>query len=541
MNNNFDELSDEMLEGVAGGANIKRVVTTGISALMATFCVSGSITSVGDVDERKVNQILKNIDNCDNRIKDLEQNKARINEQKENEIKKLDSEIKDREQLLEYLLNLINSGEAQQDGVDNVKRGIEDNKKKKKQISDDRDREINDLNQKTKIEETKKAKLEKELDDLFKEKEEKKEKLALARKNAVIELKNYTNWLKEKGLSLKDNNLHKQLVKSVIKAREIAIAAKFDAKAAREIVAKLGVVLKDIEEFKKDFEAKKKLEAMQKLLERKANQAKYELRKKDKRELLDAIKEAAKEKEKEKAAINITDEKFEELLAGNQHVGNERKFGGKKWTIHNTCGIHMLTTLKNIYDYVDGKREGFVQGFKNVIENYLANGGDKKLLYTPIDNDNVGQMLMSGDFRGFLQNNKIGMHRVNFFHMIELKNQNEIDNYKNKLKEKIKSFLVNYMEGKNFAPIATVAGGHWQLLAKYDKQTNQILRLDSAPAEAKWVDIDTIAMNFIHVDNGIVEFEMPIFTKTEGISDINIDGVDDFTLAKQQEIIKNIG
>lgn len=97
------------------------------------------------------------------------------------------------------------------------------------------------------------------------------------------------------------------------------------------------------------------------------------------------------------------------------------------------------------------------------------------------------------------------------------------------------------MEGKNFAPIATVAGGHWQLLAKYDKQTNQILRLDSAPAEAKWVDIDTIAMNFIHVDNGIVEFEMPIFTKTEGISDINIDDVDDFTPAKQQEIIKNIG
>ena len=103
-----------------------------VSVLCAAVMVTSSVaTSVGAIEEGKVNQILKNIDNCDNRIKDLEQNKARINEQKENEIKKLDSEIKDSEQLLEYLLNLINSGEDHKAGFDNVKRGIEDNQKRK--------------------------------------------------------------------------------------------------------------------------------------------------------------------------------------------------------------------------------------------------------------------------------------------------------------------------------------------------------------------------------------------------------------------------
>ena len=139
-----------------------------ISVLCATvIATSGVVTSVGAIDEEKVNQILKNIDNCDNRIKDLEQNKARINEQKENEIKKLDSEIKDSEQLLEYLLNLIADGEDHEVDCNRVERSIEDNRQKKKQINDDSVKDIHDLDEMIKQSRTEKDKLELELNNLL--------------------------------------------------------------------------------------------------------------------------------------------------------------------------------------------------------------------------------------------------------------------------------------------------------------------------------------------------------------------------------------
>lgn len=39
INNNFDELSDEMLEMMAGGVNTKQAVTAGIATLLTTFTI----------------------------------------------------------------------------------------------------------------------------------------------------------------------------------------------------------------------------------------------------------------------------------------------------------------------------------------------------------------------------------------------------------------------------------------------------------------------------------------------------------------------
>lgn len=239
----------------------------------------------------------------------------------------------------------------------------------------------------------------------------------------------------------------------------------------------------------------------------------------------------------------MTKETFEKLLAGDQDVSNVRYVNGKEVKVKNTCGIHMLTTLKNIYDHIDGKSEDFVQGFNNVIDNYVANGGDK---------NNVGQMLSVDDFKGFLGKNGIGMHHVGVFEVVVVKKgEDDFDKIvkprKEKMIAKVKELLVSYMKGKEFAPIGTIGGGHWQLLVKYDEQTQKVLRLDSQPQKAEWVDINAIASNYVNVidnsTNGMYYLtgDLPFFTRTAEFKDINIYSADEFTHEKQQEIIKNIG
>ncbi len=252
---------------------------------------------------------------------------------------------------------------------------------------------------------------------------------------------------------------------------------------------------------------------------------------------------------------NMTLEQFESLLAGDQHENNKRIVNGQCVEVGNTCGVHVITTLKNIYDYIGGKKSGFVQGFNNVIDNFLANGGQDNRIFQPTGPGKVGEPLNADDFKGFLQKNKLGMKCINFFEQVDTTKEaagtqkteyDVVREHKIKWKERIKEFLKSYMKGKNFAPIATVGGGHWQLLAQYDEKNDRVLRLDSAPKKAEWVSLDTVSENFVQYENwgeGMYAFmfEMPIFTTTEGFKDYNVDSVDEFTEQKQKELIESIG
>ncbi len=252
----------------------------------------------------------------------------------------------------------------------------------------------------------------------------------------------------------------------------------------------------------------------------------------------------------------ITLNDFRSLLAGHQHKDNTRIVKGEKVNAWNTCGIFMMTTLKNIYDFMDGKTSK-LQGFQNVIDNYEKSGADTSLLYAPIINStkypkgkNVGRVFSSNDIKSFLGKNNIGMYKLNIDQIVFINDQtknplNVVKPYKDKMIGKVKEFLVSYMKGKNFAPVGVLSGDHWNLLAQYDEANKKVVKLDSLPDEAKWLDIDKAAENCVNVvqetqNRWVVTCELPVFTRGGGFQYKTFANIDSFTLEAQKELIQNI-
>ena len=86
MNNNFDELSDEMLEKVAGGADLKRVMAMCASGLMAACMASGSMASVGAIDEKDIFKAREAVTACNQTVKELEKKKEEAKRDKDRTI-----------------------------------------------------------------------------------------------------------------------------------------------------------------------------------------------------------------------------------------------------------------------------------------------------------------------------------------------------------------------------------------------------------------------------------------------------------------------
>ncbi len=72
MNNDFGELSDEMLEMIAGGVNVKRAVTAGIATLLTTFtigAIGNQILSQSNIDTTSSpTQVVATFDNSSESI-----------------------------------------------------------------------------------------------------------------------------------------------------------------------------------------------------------------------------------------------------------------------------------------------------------------------------------------------------------------------------------------------------------------------------------------------------------------------------------------
>ncbi len=253
---------------------------------------------------------------------------------------------------------------------------------------------------------------------------------------------------------------------------------------------------------------------------------------------------------------NITLNNFRSLLSGHQNKDNTRIVKGEKVNVWNTCGIFMMTTLKNIYDFMDGKTTK-IQGFNKVIDNYEVSGADTSLLYATIMNSikypkgkNVGEVFSSYDLNSFLEKNKIGMYKLNIDETVTVWDNtkdplNVIKPYKDKAIKKVKEFLVSYMKGKNFAPVGVLSSGHWTLLAQYDEANKKVVKLDSLPDEAKLLDIDKAAENCVNVvqetqHRWVVTCELPVFTRGGGFQYKTFANIDSFTPEAQKELIQNI-
>ncbi len=252
----------------------------------------------------------------------------------------------------------------------------------------------------------------------------------------------------------------------------------------------------------------------------------------------------------------ITLNDFRSLLAGHQIKDNIRTVKGKKVNVWNTCGIFMMTTLKNIYDSIDGKNSK-IQGFNNVIDNYEKSGADTSLLYSTVtdptnysEGENVGRVFSSDDLKSFLEKNNIGMYKLNIDQVVFINDQTKnpldvVKPYKDKMIGKVKEFLVSYMKGKNFAPVGVLSGGHWNLLAQYDEANQKVVKLDSLPDEAVMLDIDKAAENCVNVVNDkdnmwTVTCELPIFTRGGEFKTKTFTEIDDFTHDALKGVLQDI-
>ena len=139
------------------------------SVICATVvAMSGVVTSVGAVDEVKLQQILANIDDCDRRIKKISGDKEKINESKAAEINKLDIEIKrDEESFNKLLEKLADMTISCQEEYKILTDNIEKNKQNKAKISNDIAKEINKLDELIKQSKAEKDRLEVELNKLL--------------------------------------------------------------------------------------------------------------------------------------------------------------------------------------------------------------------------------------------------------------------------------------------------------------------------------------------------------------------------------------
>ena len=160
MNNDFNELSDEMLEMVAGGVNVKQIATTCVAALMATFCISGAITPVGAAGGKTMQptqqsqDVLTSVDNYNNIIANPKQEKEKLEKEKKKKIDDLDKGIKDDNEWITALNALGNDIDQQsKTTLDELKLKVKEKTKLKENLDKEYTEKILNLNNKIKEQE----------------------------------------------------------------------------------------------------------------------------------------------------------------------------------------------------------------------------------------------------------------------------------------------------------------------------------------------------------------------------------------------------
>ena len=111
----------------------------------ATISTSSIVTSVGAVSEQKLNEVIKDIDGCNDSISNLNQRKAEINRRKRDKIRNLDNEIQDNENFLNGIVSLIADGENHEAEYNRLTRNLEESRRKRTQINIDCEREVRNI------------------------------------------------------------------------------------------------------------------------------------------------------------------------------------------------------------------------------------------------------------------------------------------------------------------------------------------------------------------------------------------------------------
>ncbi len=135
----------------------------------ATISTSSIVTSVGAVSEQKLNEVIKDIDGCNDSISNLNQRKAEINRRKRDKIRNLDNEIQDNENFLNGIVSLIADGENHEAEYNRLTRNLEESRRKRTQINIDCEREVRNIDDLLQQVNTQKGNLEADLQRLLDE------------------------------------------------------------------------------------------------------------------------------------------------------------------------------------------------------------------------------------------------------------------------------------------------------------------------------------------------------------------------------------
>lgn len=169
--------------------------------------------------------------------------------------------------------------------------------------------------------------------------------------------------------------------------------------------------------------------------------------------------------------------------------------------VGNTCGIFAATNVINYFKCIKDSEQP-IQGFKDVINNYLNNGGKK---------ENLNNILSFEELNEYLTRSKINVY--NLAYEEPLSNLPSLDVAKQEQINNIKEFLKAHFKSNNNSPVLNINGGHWQTFAAYDDIDDKLLLVDSDQAKVEWVDLQVAAERSITISDNKMHWQWLFFSK----------------------------
>lgn len=192
--------------------------------------------------------------------------------------------------------------------------------------------------------------------------------------------------------------------------------------------------------------------------------------------------------------------------------------------IGNTCGIFAATNVINYFNCIKDNGQP-IQGFNNVINHYLNNGGKR---------EHLNNVLSLEELMEYLTKNKINIYnlayeeRLSSIPSLDVAKQDQINN--------IKEFIKAHFKSNNNSPILNLNNGHWQTFAAYDEIDDKILLVDSDSAKVEWINLQAAAENSITISDDKLHWQWLFFAKNKK-SDSDFFGNDlDRSLTQQVKV-----
>ncbi len=169
--------------------------------------------------------------------------------------------------------------------------------------------------------------------------------------------------------------------------------------------------------------------------------------------------------------------------------------------VGNTCGIFSATNVINYFNCIKNNGQP-IQGFNNVINHYLNNGGKK---------ENLNNILGFEELSEYLTSNKIDIY--NLAYEERLSSLPSVDVAKQDQTNNIKEFIKAHFKSNNNSPILNLNNGHWQTFAAYDEIDEKILLVDSDSARVEWIDLNSAASTSVTISEDKMHWQWLFFSK----------------------------